>query len=319
MMADSSAYYLLGYSSSQSPTDGEFHEIDVRVNRDGLRVRSRPGYWAMSERDVERALKGPGNEPPRAVDVALGALAEPRRGHLVRTWVGTSRGDDGRTKVTFVWEPTRGQSTRGDDPVRVLITAMGESGGAAFRGRVPERDGSSGRGLAGGGGTGESALTMTSFDVDPGPLQMSLAVEGETGEVLDRDREDLDIPDFTGLDLVLSTPAFVRARNNLEWKQIVSDWDAVPTASREFRRTERILLRFEAYAPGPTAPEVKAWLLNRLGDRMYPLVVQPAEDGHPSQVDIQPTALAPGEYVVELTVTTSSDELVELVAFRLRS
>ena len=163
------------------------------------------------------------------------------------------------------------------------------------------------------------APDRTSFDVDPGPLQMSLAVEGETGEVLDRDREDLDIPDFTGLDLVLSTPAFVRARNNLEWEQIVSDWDAVPTASREFRRTERILLRFEAYAPGPTAPEVKAWLLNRLGDRMYPLVVQPAEDGHPSQVDIQPTVLAPGEYVVELTVTTSSDELVELVAFRLRS
>ena len=62
----------------------------------------------MSERDVKRALEGPANEPPRAVDLALNSLAEPRRGYLVKTWIGTSRGTNGRTKVTFVWEPTRG-------------------------------------------------------------------------------------------------------------------------------------------------------------------------------------------------------------------
>ncbi len=134
-----------------------------------------------------------------------------------------------------------------------------------------------------------------------------------------RTRDEIELPDFTGPNLVLSTPAFVRARNNLEWQQVVTDWDAIPAVARDFRRTERILLRVEAYAPGTTEPDVTAWLLNRLGDRMFPLVVQPAADGHPYQVDIQPAGLAPGDYVVELTVTTSSDELVELVAFRLRS
>ncbi len=318
MLRDASAYYLLGYDSSQEPKDGEFHEIDVRVRREGVKVRSRRGYWAVTERDVERSLAGPVNEPPKAIDSALSALAEPRRGHLVRTWFGTSRGDDGQTQVTFVWEPTRGQSRRpGDDPARVLLTAMGDAGGAFFRGRVPERDGVAGRGLAGGAAAGDAQMSSATFDVDPGTLQLSLAVEGESGDVLDRARQELEVPDFTSPDLVLSSPAFIRARNFLHWKELVENWEAVPTPSREFRRTERLLLRFDAYAPGTVVPDVSAYLLNRSGKRMYPLIVQPSEDGHPTQVDIQPASLAPGDYVVELTITTSDDELTRLVAFRL--
>ena len=317
MMRDSSAYYLLGYRSSQSPTDGRFHEIDVRVTRDGAQVRSRPGYWAVTERDVERALR-PSAEPPKAVDVALSALAEPRRGHSVRTWVGTSRGSDGRTRVTFVWEPTRALSGS-DAPARVLLTAMGDSGGAFFRGRVPEPASGSGRGLAGSQQSAEMAQTVATFDADPGVMQISVAVEGESGEVVDRDREEIDVPDFSGGALVFSTPAFVRARNTLEWRDLVDDWDAVPTVAREFRRTERLLLRFEVYAPGTEVPRVEAWVLNRGGGRMYPLVVQPAEDEHPFQIDIQPTSLAPGEYVIELRAAASRTETTQLVAFRLRS
>ena len=317
MMRDSSAYYLLGYRSSQSPTDGRFHEIDVRVTRDGAQVRSRPGYWAVTERDVERALR-PSAEPPKAVDVALSALAEPRRGHSVRTWVGTSRGSDGRTRVTFVWEPTRALSGS-DAPARVLLTAMGDSGGAFFRGRVPEPASGSGRGLAGSQQSAEMAQTVATFDADPGVMQISVAVEGESGEVVDRDREEIDVPDFSGGALVFSTPAFVRARNTLEWRDLVDDWDAVPTVAREFRRTERLLLRFEVYAPGTEVPRVEAWVLNRGGGRMYPLVVQPAEDEHPFQIDIQPTSLAPGVYVIELRAAASGTETTQLVAFRLRS
>ena len=318
MMRDSNAYYLLGYRSSWSPTDGRFHEIDVRVKRDGIQVRSRAGYWAVTERDAERALTPSRAEPPKAVDVALSALAEPRRGHLVRTWVGTSRGADGRTRVTFVWEPTR-TASGGDDPTRVLLTAMGDAGGAFYRGRVPDPAVGAGRGLAGSQQRSEAELTMATFDADPGVMQISVAVESEGGEVLDRDRDEIDVPDFSSGELVLSTPAFVRARNNLEWQDLVDDWDAVPTVSREFRRTERLLLRVEAYALGTEAPRVEAWLLNRRGDRMYPLAVQPAEDGHPHQVDVQPTSLPPGEYVIELTATASNSETTRLVAFRLRS
>ena len=318
MMRDSSSYYLLGYTSARLLTDGRFHEIEVRVKRDDVQVRSRKGYWALTERDAERALSPEEEAPPRAVDLALSALAVPRRGHTIRTWVGTSRGENGQTRVTFVWEPTEDRSGA-DEPARVLLTAMGNGDGAYYRGRVPDSSASAGRGLAAGASVAGAAVTMTTFEADPGGMQLSVAVEGENGEVLDRDRDEIDIPDFTGTTLELSTPAFVRARNALQWRELVEDWDAIPAVSRDFRRTERLLLRFEAYAPGTTVPSVKAWLLNRGGDQMFPLIVQSDEDGRRHQVDIRPTSLPPGEYVVELKATAVDEEITRLVAFRLGS
>ena len=39
IIRDASAYYLVGYNSTQAPTDGKFHEIKVRVKRPGVQVR----------------------------------------------------------------------------------------------------------------------------------------------------------------------------------------------------------------------------------------------------------------------------------------
>ena len=321
MLDDASGYYLLGYNSSAAPTDGEFHEIEVRLKREGLRVRAREGYWAVTVRDVERSLVTRAHEPPKAVDVALSALAEPRRGRLVRTWVGTSRAENGRTRVTFAWEPTEARGRR-DTASRVLVTAMGDTGGAYFRGRVPERNRSSGRGTTRRRSRREAVAplvaTRVEFEADPGTMQMNLAIEGEAGEVLDRDRDEIVIPDFTGPDVVLSTPYFVRARNALELKTLVADWNALPTVSRDFRRTDRLLLRFDVYAPGDAAPDMEANLLNRGGDTMFPLDVVAAEDGGASrQVELAPAFLPPGEYIIEIRATLGDGEASEMVAFRL--
>ena len=321
MLDDASGYYLLGYNSTAAPTDGEFHEIEVRLKRPGLRVRAREGYWAVTVRDVERSLTTRAHEPPKAVDVALSALAEPRRGRLVRTWVGTSRAENGRTRVTFVWEPTEERGRR-DSASRVLVTAMGDTGGAYFRGRVPEQARSPGRRSSRRRSRREAAapppVTRVEFEADPGTMQMNLAIEGEAGEVLDRDRDEIVVPDFTAPELVLSTPYFVRARNALEFNSLVSDWDAPPTVARSFRRTDRLLLRFDVYAPGDAAADLEANLLNRGGDSMFPLDVTAAEGGGASrQVELAPSFLPPGEYIIEIRATLGDGEASEMVAFRL--
>ena len=46
---DMSAYYLIGYSSTNPVKDGRFRRIQVRMKREGLRVEARAGYFA--ERD----------------------------------------------------------------------------------------------------------------------------------------------------------------------------------------------------------------------------------------------------------------------------
>jgi len=53
---DTSAYYLIGYSSSNNLKDGRFRRIQVRVKRDGVKVEARAGYYA--ERDFSHTSRG---------------------------------------------------------------------------------------------------------------------------------------------------------------------------------------------------------------------------------------------------------------------
>jgi len=60
---DTAAYYLLGYSSSNTTRDGRFRRVQVRVTREGLRVEARAGYYGdrdfahMSRADREGQLE----------------------------------------------------------------------------------------------------------------------------------------------------------------------------------------------------------------------------------------------------------------------
>jgi len=52
---DTSAYYLIGYSSTNPARDGRFRRIRVKVNKPGLRVEHRNGYYAT--RDFQHSGK----------------------------------------------------------------------------------------------------------------------------------------------------------------------------------------------------------------------------------------------------------------------
>src|SRR4029077_12030215 len=73
IVRDTSAYYLLGYTSSEAPSDGKFHEIKVRVKRPGVQVRARKGYWAMNREETQAALEPPKPKASSAVENALTA------------------------------------------------------------------------------------------------------------------------------------------------------------------------------------------------------------------------------------------------------
>jgi VWFA-related protein len=51
--AESRTYYLLGYRPAE--LDGRYHELEVEVNREGLEVRSRKGYYALPPGEAPRA------------------------------------------------------------------------------------------------------------------------------------------------------------------------------------------------------------------------------------------------------------------------
>ena len=332
IIKDSSAYYLLGYTT-QAKADGKFHALSVKVKRPGVQVRSRKGYWALTPPAAEAVSTAAAKKlvPPTAVDLALNTLAtsvQPKSARLVRTWIGTTRGQNGKTRITFVWEPTPKTagdrlSSAGDQPARVLVTAVGPDGAPYFRGRVPGR----GRGVlivqaaAGGAASTARGPSRVSFEVNPGKIQLRLSVEGTASQVLDSEVRDFMVPDLTSAQVVIGTPEVFRARVLKEFQQLKADPNAVPVPAREFSRTERVLLRVAAYAPGTATATVKARLLSRTGQAMSDLAVTPPATPDASfQIDLALNPLAPGEYVVEITAAAEGGgEARELVGFRVTS
>jgi VWFA-related protein len=321
---DSSAYYLIGYNSSQAPSDGKFHEIKVRVKRPGVQVRARKGYWALNAEQTSRALAPAKQDPPKAVETALASVNRPSRAAVVRTWIGTSRGDNGKTRVTFVWEPlpkTPGEAAnaRASDPARVSLMAVSVDGSPIFRGRVPDVAVAS-TSPPGPAAAGQSASiarggSRVSFDVPPGKVQLRVSVEGAGSEVLDSETRELTVPDLTSATTVLGTPSVFRGRTIPEFNRLKTDPDAVPTAAREFTRTERLFVRVPAYGPGGTTPALSVHVLNRAGQPMNELTAAPFTTPNTFQIDMPLANLAPGEYVLEIKAG-DGDDVKELVGFR---
>lgn len=323
IIRDMSGYYLIGYTSAAAPTDGKFHKIEVKVKRPGVDVRARKGYWAYTMEDVAKATAPPKPEAPAAVTNALNDISEPVRGRSAQFWVGTERGADGRSRVTFAWErvpPGPGERREtSDEPVGVMLTAVARDGRPIFRGRVPDApERANGDGAAAPSTSPSTSGASTSFDVPPGPIELRMVVEGDRGQVVDSTTRDLTVPDFTKVQVAISTPRVYRTRNALELRQIKADPAARPTADRSFSRNERLLIRFDAYAPGTDVPAVTAKVLNREGKPMADVPVQSAA-GQPSTIDLPLSAFAAGDYLVEITAKTASGTAQQLVAFNVGS
>ncbi len=341
VVRDSSAYYLLGYNSSKAGADGKFHEIKVRIRRSGVQVRARKGYWALNAEEAKASTEPAKPSAPPAVTKALGTVEQTHRARFIRSWIGTSRGENGKTRVTFVWEPlptVPGQDRNQATGVSLIATGTGDR--PYFRGPVPDAPRTSSAPpapaaapAAGGQASEASAASAASlapsrdagrvtFDADPGPLQLRISVQGGPGgsDALDTDVREVKVPDLTAPQAAISTPAVFRTANAREFRDVNAAPDPLPTAAREFRRTERLLIRFDAYGPGNSTPEVTARVLNRAGKAMTDLPVRPPQaDAKFYQLDVPLAGFAAGEYLVEIKARGPDGEAQELVAIRVTS
>jgi hypothetical protein len=159
------------------------------------------------------------------------------------------------------------------------------------------------------------------FPAPPGKLDLRLTIVGDGTGTLDTEDRELVIPDPTAPEIRLSTPKVWFARNAREFTQLASDTPPAPSATREFRRTDRLLIRVDAYAPGTSTPTVTAQLLNQTGTRMIDVpVIAPANGSVTFAIDFPLASIAPGQYLLEITANSEGQKPVsELVAFRLGS
>ena len=142
IVVDSSAYYLLGYNSIAGAAGRQVSRDQGAGQATGdRRCRARKGYWALTATETARVTARPKPGPPPAVSKALSSISEPSRGRFVRTWIGHSRGADGKTRVTFVWEPLPATpGMRREEATSVSVIAASTEGQVYFRGQAPAKD-----------------------------------------------------------------------------------------------------------------------------------------------------------------------------------
>jgi VWFA-related protein len=299
IVREASAFYLLGYSSAKNPADGRFHQIRVRVDRPGLEVRARHGYWAPSMKAVEEARAAVvAATPPDAVAVALATLTPATSHRALDLWTGIARGNDGRPTLTLAWRPRDG--TIDSQPVPASVRASVTSDGEVFEfeGAIDQRG--------------------PTFAVHAGDVKVVLTSRDKDEHVIDTETRILKVPAAGDQPFGWSTPILLRGRSPIEIRTINSDPSPAPFAGHEFSRSDRLLVR-AALAGDLSDTNVTSRLLGRQGRQLVSLPIAPlGGQSGVYQIDLPLQSVAPGDYVIAIDASKGGEHAETFVAIRVR-
>jgi VWFA-related protein len=263
IVEENSSYYLLGYSSSNLKTDGKFRRIRVEVNRPGVTVRTRSGYFG---REVKPTAAAPSrsNVPTGLQQVLQSPLPVP--GLTMSVSSSVFRGADSRANVSVIVEARGGDLQFSESQARI-------SGGMRIVMVALNPDGKTVAGESGALSMSLSRQThqaisqggvrvLSRIALKPGRYQLKVAAEdaqyGVTkGVVL----YDLDVPDFSKGPLSLSGVGIASAvasqmpttGPDRSWQQAMK---ALPTTRREFAASDELREYVEVYVNDKKVHEV---------------------------------------------------------------
>jgi VWFA-related protein len=289
MADDLTSYYLLGYYSTNTKTDGRFRTIKVRVNRPGVDVRARKGYKAASEKEVTEARRAAAPAPvPEHVALAreaLAGLARLRGSAPFHASATVLRGD-----VSTVWVAGELASAAKETTTADITVTAGESTSSAT---VSLSAGQ--RGFV-------APLVLKRRVAEP--IDVRVRVSSASG--------GLPVTDMVQIDPGEGLP------HPLLFRRGPSTGNRVEAAGEpSFSRTERA--RFEL----PLAAEVKvtaARILDRNGTAIeLPVTLSERTDPSGQRWSSAEAVLAPlaaGDYLIEITGSIAGAEQKRLIAFR---
>ena len=287
---DVSAYYLLGYNSTNTEANGQYRTIRVTVKQPGLDVRHRRGYRGPSAAPVAGPEVGPALEDAEAArerEAAFGWLARLRREAPLFTAGGAAAGE---AVVVVELSPAEALAAKAGTPVAVSLlgpegTTVGSAEGEiapATRGvlvRVPIPAGAS------------------------GPWRANVVAGTGSG----RRQDSVEIVADPS---VLAGPA-VLYRATPSPRSLL-----IPVADQLFRRTERVHVEWVRLAEVDRR-EVR--LLGRDGNALpIPVTLTERETGGRAAfaADLNLAPLTEGEYAIELTVGSGGVAERRVVAIR---
>ncbi|HEY0873420.1 MAG TPA: VWA domain-containing protein [Vicinamibacterales bacterium] len=245
---DMSAYYLLGYSSSNTVKDGRFRRIQVRVKREGVRIEARAGYFAerdfahTSRGDRETQLQEQLFSPVSSTDVPLMVTGGYFRLAADRYYVPIS------VAVPGYAVPVK--SEKDEISLDILGVVSDEQGRLVGRMRETLK-------FPAGTGTtlaGKQVLYQSGVNLPPGRFSVKVVVRENTNGRIGSFEAPLTVPELTRTPLkvssvVLGTQLQAAPRGRSQNPLVRDGQQLVPNVTHVVSRDQKVFVYYEVYEP----------------------------------------------------------------------
>jgi VWFA-related protein len=317
---DTSAYYAIGFHSSNPARDGKYRKLAIKINRPGVKLEYRPGYYAPADfqhsghEDRERELEEQLASDLPATDMAVYLDAMYFRLDDNRFYVPVSLIVPG-SQIPFVKGGDKDKATL--DIIGSVVDEVKRPIGHARETVKLNLDPSL-------QARQKNIQYTTSFNLPPGKYQMKFVVrENQTGR-MGSFEADITLPDMKKSPLKMSSIvlASMRQPSKKDSPLIRNGEEYVPNISHVFRQDQHLYLLYEIYSPAhekaaADAPKGAKRGINLLSSlellqgstKVYetPLVQArtinvEGRDAVAIELDVPLAGLKPGPYVCQLNV-----------------
>jgi VWFA-related protein len=317
---DTSAYYAIGFHSANPARDGKYRKLTIKINRPGIKLEYRPGYYAPSDfqhsgkEDRERDLEEQLSSDLPAADMAVYLDALYFRLDENRFYVPVSLIVPG-SQIPFVKGGDKDKATL--DIIGVVIDEVKRPIGRARETVKLNLDQSL-------GARQKNIQYNTSFNLPPGKYHLKFVVrENQTGR-MGSFEADINLPEMKKAPLKMSSIVLASTRqpSKQESPLVRNGQEYVPNISHVFRQDQHLYLLYEVYSPTrekaaenqPKGTKPGINLLSSLeliqgSTKVYetPLVQAKAinvagRDAVSVELDVPLAGLKPGSYLCQLNV-----------------
>jgi len=320
---DTSAYYAIGFHSSNPARDGRYRKLTIKINRPGVKLEYRPGYYAPADfqhsghEDRERELEEQLASDLPATDMALYLDALYFRLDENRFFVPVSLIVPG-SQIPFVKGGDKDKATL-DIIGTVIDEAKRPIGNARETVKLNLDPSLQAR--------QKNIQYTTSFNLPPGRYHLKFVVrENQTGRMGSFEAE-ITLPEMKkaplpGLRMSSIVLASMRQASKKETPLVRGGEEYVPNISHVFRQDQHLYLLYEIYSPArekpaenrPKGTKPGINLLSSLeliqgSTKVYetPIVQAKAinvegRDAVAIELDVPLSGLKPGSYICQLNV-----------------